>query len=45
MKIDLKIEFDDDKNLIWRQGNADADGTSYRLIVTRLQPFCSKIGF
>ena len=24
MKIDLDIEFEDDKNLIWRQGNADA---------------------
>ena len=40
-KIDLNIEFDDDKNLIWRQGAADAAGTSYRLIVRRL---CSKIG-
>ena len=36
-KIDLSIEFDDDKNLIWRQGAADAAGTSYRLIIKRLQ--------
>ena len=27
-KIELNIEFDNDKNLIWRQGAADADGTS-----------------
>ena len=32
-KIDLSFEFDDDKNLIWRQGAADAAGTSYRLII------------
>ena len=31
MKIDLDIEFEDDKNLIWRQGAADAAGTSYCL--------------
>ena len=36
MKIDLNIEFDDDKNLIWRQGAADAGGRSYRLIIKRL---------
>ena len=35
-KIELNIEFGSDKNLIWRQGAADADGTSYRLII-RLQ--------
>ena len=35
-KIDLSIEIDDDKNLIWRQGAADAVGTSYRLIIKRL---------
>ena len=33
MKTDLDIEFEDDKNLIWRQGAADAAGTSYRLII------------
>ena len=36
MKIDLDIEFEDDKNLIWRQGAADAAGISYRLIIKRL---------
>ena len=39
MKIDLNIEFENDKNLIWRQGAADAAGTSYRLIIRRLQLF------
>ena len=42
MKIDLEIEFDDDNNLIWRGGAADAAGTSYRLIITRLQLFVPK---
>ena len=37
MKIDLNIEFDKNKNLIWRQGAADAAGTSYQLIIRRLQ--------
>ena len=45
MKIDLNIEFDDDKNLIWRQGAADAAGTSYRLIVRRLQLFVPRLVF
>ena len=36
-KIDLRIEFNDDKNLIWRQGAADAAGTSYRLTLTLTQ--------
>ena len=45
MKIDLNIEFDDDKNLIWRQGAADATGTSYRLIVRRLQLFVPRLVF
>ena len=44
-KIDLNIEFDDDKNLIWRQGAADAAGTSYRLIVKRLQLFVPRLVF
>ena len=44
MKIDLDIEFDDDKNLIWRrEGGADAAATSYRLIIRRIQLFCSKV--
>ena len=42
MKIDLDIEFEDDKNLIWRQGAADAAGTSYRLIIKRLKLFVPK---
>ena len=44
-KIDLSIEFDDDKNLIWRQGAADAAGTSYRLIIRRLQLFVPRLVF
>ena len=43
--IELNIEFDDDKNLIWRQGAADAAGTTYRLIVTRLQLFLPRLVF
>ena len=48
MKIDLNIEFDDDKNLIWRGGDkpqADAAGTSYRLIIRRLQLFVPRLVF
>ena len=45
MKIDLDIEFEDDKNLIWRQGNADAPGESYRLIIKRLQLFVPRLIF
>ena len=45
MKIDLDIEFEDDKNLIWRRGAADAAGTSYRLIVRRLQLFVPRLVF
>ena len=45
MKIGLNIEFDDDKNLIWRQGAADAAGTSYRLIIRRLQLFVPRLVF
>ena len=44
-KIDLSIEFDGDENLIWRQGAADAAGTSYRLIITRLQLFVPRLVF
>ena len=44
MKIDLNIEFDDEKNLIWkRRGGADAAGTSYRLIIRRLQLFVPRL--
>ena len=46
MKIDLEIEFEDDKNLIWRgDGQADAAGTSYRLIIKRLQLFVPRLVF
>ena len=45
MKIDLDIEFEDDKNLIWRQGAADASGTCYRLIIKRLQLFVPRLTF
>ena len=45
MKIDLNIEFDDDKNLFWRQGAADAAGRSYRLIIRRLQLFVPRLVF
>ena len=46
MKIDLNIEFDDDKNLIWRKdGGANAAGTSYRLIIRRLQLFVPRLVF
>ena len=44
-KIDLNFEFDDDKNLIWRQRAADAAGTSYRLIIRKLQLFVPRLVF
>ena len=45
MKIDLDIEFEDDNDLIWRGGAADAAGTSYRLIITRLKLFIPQLVF
>ena len=36
VKIELQIEMENDKNLIWRVGAADAAGITYRLIITRL---------
>ena len=45
MKLDLDIEFEDDNNFIWRGGAADAAGTSYRLIITRLQLFVPRLVF
>ena len=45
MKIDLNIEFDENNNLIWRQGAADTAGTSYRLIIRRLQLFVPRLVF
>ena len=44
-KIDLAIEFDKDKNLIWRQGGADGAGNNYRLIILRLQLFVPRLIF
>ena len=44
-KIELNIEFDNDKNLIWRQGAANPEGTSYRLIIKKLQLFVSRLAF
>ena len=52
VKIELQIEMENDKNLIWRgklaNGNnppADPAGTSYRLIFTRLQLFVPRLIF
>ena len=36
MKIDLNIERETDKNLIWRKEHADAPDRSYRLILKRV---------
>ena len=45
VKIELQIEMENDKNLIWRVGAADAPGTTHRLIVTRLQLFAPQLIF
>ena len=45
VRIELQIEMENDKNLIWRVGAADAAGATYRLIVTRLQLFVPRIIF
>ena len=52
VKIELQIEMENDKNLFWRgklangtDPAADAAGTSYRLIVTRLQLFVPRLIF
>ena len=46
VKIELQIEMENDKNLIWRgDGQADAAGTTYRLIMTRLQLFEPRLIF
>ena len=45
VKIELQIEMENDKNLIWRLGAADAAGTTYRLVVTRLQLFVPRLIF
>ena len=45
VRIELQIEIENDKNLIWRSGAADAAGTTYRLIVTRLQLYVPRMIF
>ena len=47
MKIDLDIEFENDKNLIWRGDRANADGAAnnFRLIIKRLQLFVPRLIF
>ena len=47
MKIDLHIEFENDKNLIWRGDRANADGAAnnFRLIIKRLQLFVPRLIF
>ena len=45
MRIDLDIEIDSDKNLIWRGGADDAAGTSYRLVIKRLQLLIPRLIF
>ena len=48
MKIDLNIELENDKNMIWRGGDnppADTAGTSYLYVVERLQLFVPRLVF
>ena len=45
VRIELQIEMENDKNVIWRTGAADAAGTTYRLIVTRLQLYVPRMIF
>ena len=45
IRIEIQIEMDNDKNLIWRTGAADAAGTTYRLIVTKLQLYVPRMIF
>ena len=45
VRIELQIEMENDKNLIWRTGAANAAGTTYRLIVTRLQLYVPRMIF
>ena len=45
VRIELQIEMENDKNLIWRTGAAEAAGTTYRLIVTRLQLYVPRMVF
>ena len=46
VKIELQIAMENDKNLIWRgDGQADAAGTTYRLIIKRLQLYVPRLIF
>ena len=45
MRIELNIEFESDKNLIWRGGADDAAGTSYRLIIKKTSTFYPRLIF
>ena len=46
VRIELQIEMENDKNLIWRgDGQVDAAGTTYRLIITRLQLYVPRMIF
>ena len=45
VRIEIQIEMENDKNLIWRTGAADAAGTSYRLIVNKRQLFVPRMIF
>ena len=46
VRIELQIEMENDRNLIWRgDGQADAAGTTYRLMVTRLQLYVPRMIF
>ena len=46
VRIELQIEMENEKNLVWRgDGQADAAGTTYRLIVTRIQLYVPRIIF
>ena len=45
VRIELQIEMENDKNLIWRTGAAYAAGTTYRLIITRLQLYVPRMIF
>ena len=45
VRIELQIEMENDKNLIWRTGAADAAGTTFRLIVKKLQLYVPRMIF
>ena len=45
LKIELEIERETDKNLIWRKEHADAPDRSYRLILKRVQLFVPRLVF